>query len=89
MKLLHICEVCGKTEVLTPEEAYDLGWDYPPMMGSFGVVSARTCPNCPINQTLWWKMCIDSKSAPYDLSEKDKEILKRIIEEPKNILIED
>ena len=42
--LLHICEVCGRTEVLTPQEAFDKGWDYPPMMGSFGVVSPRTYP---------------------------------------------
>ena len=32
MKLRHICEVCGKEEILTPEEAFEKGWDYPPMM---------------------------------------------------------
>lgn len=37
-KLIHICEVCGKTEILTPEEAFNEGWDYPPRMGSFGIV---------------------------------------------------
>ena len=26
-KLIHICEVCGKTEILTPEEAVNEGWD--------------------------------------------------------------
>ena len=26
-KLIHICEVCGKTETLTPEEAFNEGWD--------------------------------------------------------------
>ena len=88
MKLLHVCEVCGKTEILTPEEAYDLGWDYPPMMGSFGVVSARTCPNCPIDKTLWWKITINNSNLN-NLSEKDKETLNRIISEPKSILIED
>ena len=51
--LLHICEVCGRTEVLTPQEAFDEGWDYPPMMGSFGVVSPRTCPNCLMVDTAW------------------------------------
>ncbi len=88
MKLLHICEVCSKTEILTPEEAYDLGWDYPPIMGSFGVVSARTCPNCPINKTIWWKIVINNSDLN-NLSEKDKETLNRIINEPKSILIED
>lgn len=28
MKLKHICEVCGRAEILTPEEAYRAGWDY-------------------------------------------------------------
>lgn len=87
MKLLHICEVCGKTEVLTPEEAYDLGWDYPPMVGSFGIVSARTCPNCSINETIWWKFI--TKGSNVDLSEKEKETLDRIINEPKSILVEE
>ena len=32
-KLIHICEVCGKTEIMTPEEAFNYGWDYPPRMG--------------------------------------------------------
>lgn len=88
MKLLHICEVCGKTEILDSEEAYDLGWNYPPMLGSFGIVSARTCPSCPIDKTLWWKITINNSDLN-NLSEKDKETLNRIINEPKSILIED
>ena len=31
-KLIHICEVCGKKEIMTPEEAFLDGWDYPPRM---------------------------------------------------------
>lgn len=53
-KYIHICEVCGKTEILTPEEAFEDGWDYPPKMGAFGLVSPRTCGNCGIMDTLWW-----------------------------------
>lgn len=34
-KLIHICEVCGKTEIMTPEKAFNEGWDYPPKMGVF------------------------------------------------------
>lgn len=44
-KYKHICEVCGRCEILTPEEAFQAGWDYPPRMGFFGVLSpapART-----------------------------------------------
>ncbi|MGB3353729.1 MAG: hypothetical protein WBB00_13270 [Mycobacterium sp.] len=40
----HICEVCGVEEILTPGDAFDLGWDYPPRMGQFGVVGPRCCP---------------------------------------------
>lgn len=36
-KLIHICEVCGKTEIMTPEAAFNDGWDYPPRMGPFGL----------------------------------------------------
>ena len=50
-KIKYVCEVCGKTEIMTPEEAYQEGWDYPPFMGSYGVVSARTCPRCPMMKT--------------------------------------
>lgn len=38
-KFEHICEVCGITKVMTPQEAFEEGWDYPPLMGSFGVVN--------------------------------------------------
>lgn len=88
MKLKHICEVCGKTEVLTPEDAFNAGWDYPPKLGAFGIVSPRTCPDCTIEKTLWWKLACE-KIDPKDLSEKDKETLNRIINEPKSILVED
>lgn len=37
----HVCEVCGKTEDLTSEQGFEQGWDYPPRMGIFGVVSPR------------------------------------------------
>ncbi len=30
VKLLYVCESCGKTEIMTPEEAFEAGWDYPP-----------------------------------------------------------
>ena len=88
MKLLHVCEVCGKREVLTPEEAFDQGWDYPPRMGAFGIVSPRTCGDCRMTDTVWWKL-IYGKINPNDLCEKDKETLKRIIGEPQSILCDD
>lgn len=87
MKFLHVCEVCGKEEMLTPEEAYEQGWDYPPKMGKFGVVCPHTCGDCPIVETVWWKL-IALKMRPEDLSEKDKATLNRIINEPLNLKTE-
>ena len=36
----HICEVCGVEEILTPGDAFNLGWDYPPRMGQLLVRGA-------------------------------------------------
>ena len=88
MKLLHVCEVCGKEEILTPEEAFEQGWDYPPNMGMFGVLSPRTCGDCVITDTIWWKL-IQEHIKPGELSDKDKISLKRIMSEPSSILIEE
>ena len=88
MKLRHVCEVCGKEEVLTPEEAFENGWDYPPKMGMFGVISPRTCGDCAMVDTIWWKLtCQNIK--PEDLSDKDKLTLSRILSEPVSILVDE
>ncbi len=87
-RYLHICEVCGKTEVLTPMEAHMNGWDYPPMMGSFGVVSPRTCGNCTINKTLWWALMTVYKKES-ELDEVQMETLKRILSEPESIEVDE
>lgn len=88
MKLLHVCEVCGKKEILTPEEAFEQGWDYPPNMGMFGVLSPRTCGDCVITDTIWWKLT-QEHIKPEELSDKDKTSLKRIMLEPSSILVEE
>jgi len=54
--LRHICENCGKEVLLTSEDAWEQGWDYPPKMGTFKVVSPRTCGDCGIETSLWWEM---------------------------------
>lgn len=56
MKIPHWCEVCGKTESLTENEAYAAGWDYPPRIGAWGTISPRTCGSCPMAATLWWAL---------------------------------
>lgn len=86
LKLIHICEVCGKTEVLTPDEAFLQGWDYPPRMGMFGIVSPRTCRNCVITETLWWALQSGKIKSMSDLSDHQKEVLARIQSEPVSII---
>lgn len=85
MVLLHICENCGKEEILSSEDGYKNGWDYPPKMGSFKIVSPRTCGDCSIETTLWWEI-ICNKTAPDQLSERHKKTLRRILAEPESIV---
>ncbi len=84
-KLIHICEVCGKAKIMTPEEAFNEGWDYPPRMGSFGVISPRTCGDCNMTQTLWWALVQDNKKIE-DLTPEQLIVLKRIQNEPASIM---
>ena len=85
-KYIHICEVCGKTEVLTPEEAFLQGWDYLPRMGQFGIVSPRTCGDCIITGTLWWALQTGKIKSLSALNEHQKEVLARIQNEPASII---
>jgi hypothetical protein len=38
----------------------NMGWNYPPVIGSFAVVSPRTCDDCSIEQTLWWELNVNN-----------------------------
>jgi hypothetical protein len=76
----HICEVCDKEELLTSQEAFNSGWDYPPNFGDFGIVSPRTCGDCGIDKTLWWALTADKISVDA-LSEKHQKTLNRILAE--------
>lgn len=88
----HYCEVCGKKEFITADEAYNAGWDYPPNMGVFGLLSPRTCGNCHINDTLFWKIntsgglpiVIESSLSPEELV-----TWNRIKGEPESLLNEE
>lgn len=88
----HICEVCGKEEILTSKEAFDAGWDYPgeegSSMGFFGVLSPRTCGNCSITDTAWWAVVTEGK-AKEQLSERQIQTIERILQEPENLRIEE
>jgi hypothetical protein len=85
IKIRHICENCGKEQLLTSEEGFNSGWDYPPRFGEFGVVSPRTCGNCVITTTLWYEIVI-KKTPVSQLSEKHLQTLWRIQSEPGNLL---
>lgn len=83
--LRHRCEVCGKSEMLTPDDAFEAGWDYPPRMGAFRMVSPRTCGNCGIDRTLWWAVAVENKSIA-ELTESQLQTLEIIGGEPLSIL---
>lgn len=51
--ITYTCEGCGKQFTGTPEEAFDLGWDTPERF-----MSHCTCPKCPINSTVWWRIVV-------------------------------
>ncbi len=83
-RLVHVCEVCDLTEVMTPEQAFEQGWDYPPRLGAFGVLSPRTCGGCAITDTLWWKVAMENYSAE-TLTDRDKRTRSRIQQEPDSL----
>lgn len=52
------CEGCKAIFNGTPEDAFEEGWDTPERF-----MSHCTCPNCPINKTIWWKVVILKEDA--------------------------
>lgn len=79
-KFNHTCEVCGKQEMLTSQESYEQGWDYPPNMGAWTIISPRTCGECSINETVWWALTVDR--TPYDkLTPEQQETVQHILAE--------
>ena len=87
----HYCEVCGKKVFCTAQEAFDSGWDYPPQIGNFGLLGPRTCGNCALSDTLFWK--INQQSLPLvfesNLNENELVTWKRIKGEPESLLEEE
>lgn len=84
----HICG-CGKKVLMTSKEAFEQGWDYPGADGlykdysnyGFGTLMPRTCGNCGIQTSVYWKVMQGE-----ELSEKDKEEILRVKHEPMSIL---
>ena len=88
----HYCEVCGRKEFTTAGDACDSGWDYPPQIGHFGLLSPRTCGNCSIVDTLFMKInapgrvpiVVQSELTPAELI-----TWRRIKAEPESLLVEE
>lgn len=85
-KFIHICEKCEKEQILTPQEGFELGWDYPPKMYAFKVISPRTCGYCGIEGTVWWDICMEYKKFE-ELSEEQHKTMARILREPESIIV--
>lgn len=88
----HYCEVCGKKEFITDEEAFVSGWDYPPKMGLFRMLGPRTCGNCQMEDTLFWKIQTSRKLPIVNeakLNENELVTWRRIKGEPESLLEEE
>jgi len=72
------CEGCGLKETLTQRDAFNKGWDYPPFMGEWGIVSPRTCANCGIDTTAYWHLVTNNGD---EVPEKHLITIRRIIAE--------
>ncbi len=85
IRFWHYCEVCGKKELLTADEAFEQGWDYPPGIYSFRLLTPRKCGGCSITKTLWWKLVVLKKNL-LELTDDEWETLKRIHNEPESLI---
>ena len=85
IRFWHYCEACGKKELLTADEAFEQGWDYPPRMYEFRMLSPRTCGDCSITSTLHWKL-VTGEADFFSLNEHDKETLEQIKNEPESLM---
>lgn len=84
----HICEVCGLDQILTPASAFEAGWDYPPRMGAFGVISPRVCRSCLMTNSVWWAIAVEGYTTDM-LSERQRQAVARILAEPESLAVTD
>ena len=73
-----VCEVCGLDLLLTDRIAFESGWDYPPFLGAWGIVSPRTCGNCGIEGTAWYALAVLGQNVK-TVSDKHYATLERIL----------
>lgn len=77
-RFLHRCEVCNVEVLQTPDEAFDAGWDYPPNVGTFGVLSPRTCGDCPMDKTAWWAIAVQHRKTAEELGPQHLATIERV-----------
>ncbi len=75
------CEVCGKVETLTDREAFEAGWDYPPFIGTWGIISPRTCGDCGIEKSAYWFILKRTAEDMENIPEQHVNTIKRILAE--------
>lgn len=85
IRFWHYCDACGKKELLTADEAYNQGWDYPPGIYKFRLFTPRTCGDCPITGSLYWKIVVEKKTLT-ELTENEKASFMRIMNEPESLM---
>lgn len=91
-KFWHYCEVCGKKEFVTAKEAFNDGWDYPPNIGQFGMLGPRTCGDCLMKDTLFWKINTSGRLPVVlenELSLEELVTWRRIKGEPESLLLDE
>lgn len=96
-RFLHVCDGCGKREILSSREAFEQGWDYPGPDGiyknkpgyGFGVLAPRTCGQCTIDKSLYWKLIVDKDALSYMKQEEIAKALERIRNEPMSLIIDE
>jgi len=81
------CEVCNKVEELSETEAFNSGWDYPPFIGVWGIVSPRTCGDCGMQDTAWWFLTQNMGIGTNQIPENHLATIKRIAKETEYVTI--
>ena len=95
MQLKYVCENCGKVSIYPDTEAgreqgFQDGWDYPPKIYAYKKMSPRTCGDCGIETSLYWKLMTDKTiTSAQQLSAHEKEVLQRIMTEPESLYVDE
>lgn len=90
----HICNGCGKRELLSSKEAFEQGWDYPGPDGiyktmpnyGFGTIAPRTCGDCCIAMDKLYLALATKSESVEEVMREEKETLARIQNEPWSLM---